>query len=170
MGTCVPRVSHVMGPYESLATRPGVSPRRQLMVEGTSGDTCNWPPPLKLEKQPTARCSMPLPALCYLLDAIWCYLRPPSVMVFFVVVSAGVQEEKYHNSERRRQLQQWVRKNQNRCILIPDPPRPPSAPDDLEKIREHPVEAMFDSRSIFHNVIEELEASQAFLKSQKASS
>ena len=43
MGTWVPRVSHVMGPYESLATRPGVSPRRQLMVEGTSGDTCNWP-------------------------------------------------------------------------------------------------------------------------------
>ena len=43
MGTCVPRVSHVMGPYESLATRPGVSPRRQLMVEGTSGDTSNWP-------------------------------------------------------------------------------------------------------------------------------
>ena len=43
MGTCVPRVSHVMGPYESLATRSGVSPRRQLMVEGTSGDTCNWP-------------------------------------------------------------------------------------------------------------------------------
>ena len=34
MGTCVPRVSHVMGPYESPATHPGVSPRRQLMVEG----------------------------------------------------------------------------------------------------------------------------------------
>jgi len=47
---------------------------------------------------------------------------------------------------------------------------PPSAPDDLKKIREHPVEAMFDSRSIFLNVIEELEASQAFLKSQNASS
>ena len=43
MGTCVPRVSHVMGPYESPATHPGVSPRRQLMVEGTSGDTYNCP-------------------------------------------------------------------------------------------------------------------------------
>ena len=41
MGTCVPRVRDVMGPYESLATRPPVSPRHQLMVEGTSGDTCN---------------------------------------------------------------------------------------------------------------------------------
>ena len=49
MGTCVPRVTHVMGPYESLATRPGVSPRRQLMVEGTSGDTCNWRRPLTRE-------------------------------------------------------------------------------------------------------------------------
>ena len=55
-------------------------------------------------------------------------------------------------------------------MLLSEPPRPPSAPDDLEKIREHPVEAMFDSRSIFLNVIEELEASQAFLKSQNASS
>ena len=61
-------------------------------------------------------------------------------------------------------------RNQNNSILMHLCPRPPSAPDDLEKIREHPVEAMFDSRSIFHNVIEELATSQAFLKSQKASS
>ena len=84
-------------------------------------------------------------------------------------VAGGLQEEEHNHSERRRQLQQWVRKYQNHSILTPLSPRPPSAPDDLEKIREHPVEAMFDTRSIFHNVIEELEASQAFLKSEQGS-
>ena len=61
-------------------------------------------------------------------------------------------------------------RHQYHWISLDSSPRPPSAPDDLEKIREHPVEEMFDSRSIFLNVIEELAASQAFLKSQKASS
>jgi hypothetical protein len=38
-----------------------------------------------------------------------------------------------------------------------------SAPEDLGRIPEHPVEAMFDHRSTFLTVIREMAANHAFL-------